>query len=741
MLFILQFITGKLATFWLVVLFELSCIPVASAASDHNPFPNVEFKVFSDFILQQFDHRVTLATVLTVLFSITSNPDLFGLHARQQHPKAPGEIMQSTSGWIKTLANTILQRLGDAAETLSSQEYKQDSKKSATTLAVKLDSLSKILGMHPYNARGIFLEKLKPINEDDISPVHIICPATAECETADCNSRALHKHTRDRDIPIVTLIKGSKIYDQALVLAGQCSQCQTIYYADHEHSSTSDDGKKLYLNSAKYLKIGQKIWVDRVFAGAVVNGVYSFHASTSAYAEFWNTSFWSTQNVKSRKISRRQVWHTFVQESVRQIAQVSNVNLELSDKLDINEVTQKAFDILGESGIIRCADEHACDECSRPYKDTADVIENDAEDPAALVGVDEHQNVPAFTGELDDDDSNEDAMSVDNSSDSSMETSKAPVQMVVMDGIVMGPKHCAFDNCTANLINYQNGVYCAEHFRNYGHLCHVVDCRNAKTSNSLACIQHQALWRSHVTRYGRSNLLGVQRLLRRSEHERLPWVPVVERAYQPHDQPAQESREQVKYHFTAPRFYCVETICAPCGVVIAWTKFAKSESPTNILNFLDSVYPDPSTCPDYVCIDKACQLLRHAVTSHRWSSWKESTRFIVDAYHYINHRTSDYLCRKYCNPAPLNGSAPNLVEVVEDKEGNPHYKRAFNTQACEQLNAWIGGFETLLKRMTTGNFNWLLHAMLFIHTQRIIQRLKEKATKMSTEDDSEEEMD
>jgi hypothetical protein len=218
-------------------------------------------------------------------------------------------------------------------------------------------------------------------------------------------------------------------------------------------------------------------------------------------------------------------------------------------------------------------------------------------------------------------------------------------------------------------------------------------------------------------------------------------VPAVEHAHQPHDQPVEESRQQVKYHFTAPRFYCVETICAPCGVVIAWTKFAKSESPTNILNFLDSVYPDASTCPDYICIDKACLLLRHAVTSHRWNSWKESTRFIVDAYHYINHRVDDYLCRKYCNPAPLDGSAPNLVEVVEDKEGNPHYKRAFNTQACEQLNAWIGGFETLLKRMTTGNFNWLLHAMLFIHTQRIIQKLKEKAAKMSTEDDSEEEMD
>jgi hypothetical protein len=43
-------------------------------------------------------------------------------------------------------------------------------------------------------------------------------------------------------------------------------------------------------------------------------------------------------------------------------------------------------------------------------------------------------------------------------------------------------------------------------------------------------------------------------------------------------------------------------------------------------------------------------------------------------------------------------------------------------QACEQLNAWLGGFEPILKRMTPGNFNWFLHTMLFYHTQRVIQK-------------------
>jgi hypothetical protein len=125
----------------------------------------------------------------------------------------------------------------------------------------------------------------------------------------------------------------------------------------------------------------------------------------------------------------------------------------------------------------------------------------------------------------------------------------------------------------------------------------------------------------------------------------------------------------------------VETITAPCGVVIAWTKFPKAESPTNILNWLESVFSTEESRPDYVCIDKACLVLRTAIANGSWERIsKKTTRFVVDSYHYINHRTTDYICRKWCNPAPLNGSAPNLVISAIDKNGQPYLKRAFNTQ-------------------------------------------------------------
>ena len=122
-----------------------------------------------------------------------------------------------------------------------------------------------------------------------------------------CNGQYFLLDTRDRDVPRVTLIKGAKTHDGVHVLSGKCTKCDTKYYADHE--SSKDPGvvaerRRFYLNSAKYLKVGQSLWVDRSFSGAVINATYSFHASSAAFAEFWNDSFWSIQETSSRKLSR-----------------------------------------------------------------------------------------------------------------------------------------------------------------------------------------------------------------------------------------------------------------------------------------------------------------------------------------------------------------------------------------------------------------------------------------------------
>ena len=68
--------------------------------------------------------------------------------------------------------------------------------------------------------------------------------------------------------------------------------------------------------------------------------------------------------------------------------------------------------------------------------------------------MDENQDVPA----LDDDvpraeTRNSPGPTEDDAMDVDVENEKGVVKMVVMDGIVMGPTHCAFDGCTGALAN------------------------------------------------------------------------------------------------------------------------------------------------------------------------------------------------------------------------------------------------------------------------------------------------
>ena len=245
-------------------------------------------------------------------------------------------------------------------------------------------------------------------------------------------------------------------------------------------------------------------------------------------------------------------------------------------------------------------------------------------------------------------------------------------------------KHCALEGCIKDLKNTRGGAFCEEHETEYGNKCRIRECTRERVENTLACCPHQAEWRKYKLDHSRASFLGVKRMIQRPE-ESNDWQPGLRRTVQRHDDDEDVIIPRNNY-FGAARFYCVETITAPCGVVIAWVKFDRSESPTNILNWLEKIYPTEESRPHYICIDKACQVLQTAIANGSWNRWKKTTRFIVDSYHYINHRTLDYLCRKWCNPGPLNSSAPNLVKVAYDKNGQPYFQRAFNTQVCMLFN-------------------------------------------------------
>jgi hypothetical protein len=82
-----------------------------------------------------------------------------------------------------------------------------------------------------------------------------------------------------------------------------------------------------------------------------------------------------------------------------------------------------------------------------------------------LVGVDENHNVPVLTGD-DTDLAIQDAVQARSDAENAMDidqipspSEETPVKMIVIDGTVMGPTHCAFDDCTQDLAKLRGDVY------------------------------------------------------------------------------------------------------------------------------------------------------------------------------------------------------------------------------------------------------------------------------------------
>ncbi|KAJ8703273.1 hypothetical protein PTI98_001910 [Pleurotus ostreatus] len=400
---------------WMVlsVLFLLGLLPCAAAAPLEDPFPNIRFADFAKVIKLTFGENISLATVLMLLFSITTNTDILNLHGQQRAVSSNNQVVTS---WMAAFVRAIKDKLqvdvsdvpGDSdddagagnvdsdsgssednmdasdnnsnsgsdedmdssgssssgssdtsvnAETvfdtlfLASDNHKSCSAKSQTTiLGKKIDSLCHSLDLYTHNDKRQLRRKLLPISTSSIRPIIIITPPVMGCSTAGCHGHGLTQYLRERDISKVTLLRGSECFEKVPVLAGRCPKCSTMFWADHE--SFIDDNRQLalYLPNAKYLKVGKQVWVDRIVSKAVMNANYSFHASTAAITEFWNYSFVQPSGA-SFTLTHRQVWKAFVLESIRLLAGFSNSTMIFMDNLKISELVAAAYLYLGDGGI------------------------------------------------------------------------------------------------------------------------------------------------------------------------------------------------------------------------------------------------------------------------------------------------------------------------------------------------------------------------------------------------------
>ena len=189
---------SSLLTIWIWMMM-LALIPVTYAMpAGESPFPDITFKEFSQFIGQHFSSKISLSTVLVILFSLTENPDLLNLHARQQYVQSEGENQVAISGWIKGLAHAIKKSIDQNQRKplkMKNVAKGMDEDQEITAFGNKLNVLAKLLDLHSYDEDGQLEDKLQPISHKLIQPVHVLCPKSMECETASCNSRSLLQST------------------------------------------------------------------------------------------------------------------------------------------------------------------------------------------------------------------------------------------------------------------------------------------------------------------------------------------------------------------------------------------------------------------------------------------------------------------------------------------------------------------------------------------------------------------
>ena len=132
-----------------------------------------------------------------------------------------GEKKQTMSGWMKALARALEERLGSNVKTLMKhKELPELLSDDALTnpIATKLDTMANVLKLMPvFSKSGKLKSKLATISQHEIAAVHIICPASMECEDINCKPFALAQDTHSWDIPKVTLIRYYNIQE------GSCS--------------------------------------------------------------------------------------------------------------------------------------------------------------------------------------------------------------------------------------------------------------------------------------------------------------------------------------------------------------------------------------------------------------------------------------------------------------------------------------------------------------------------------------
>ncbi|KAJ7885921.1 hypothetical protein B0H14DRAFT_3733487 [Mycena olivaceomarginata] len=673
-----------------------------------------------------FPPELAVQQALYVLGVIISLYPIARLHLNQMHE---ARRQSPLTGWMRSI-HTLLTRAF----------HEEENNVEAWTTGINLageysDYISRDLH-RLYTMLGLTDDTADPASFLFRPARHILCSPRLNCKFCPPMDRNLVPSLRRRSkgkAQRVWLLDSTFKWVSADLLVGHCATCKADYYPDMITQKAVAGGRKrtqVLEYEPEFLRVSkQGVWVHRDIARAQEKALQCFHSGWSNFAEWVN----NTTNDINVTFTTRQSQRLFTEHFSRRllVAHGKRESFSCEAHPTTKLLAQAVRNMIGENGgVVPGSMKHGCRDCThiKQFGDGDGEGGNMAQS-GEIVG---SQAGPA--GPMD-----PNALQLPANLPEVLPRQPQPgpgnpvgyTRMAVMDGKTLKHKKCALDDCQQPLFNFKNGRFCEGHL-DYQNKCGVIPCgRPTASPDSLTCDDeaHIGWYKQYDDRFHRLSFPGVQRVIRRqmgdletNDHEiRGPTLQVQLQALG--DTPG----GKVVHTFKARTIYCLQTVQWSCGVPVGWGKCYRSESTPQVLAFINKVWEGcPESRPSFMVYDKACELLRHIVTQDMQDLWLTSTKFIVDAWHYINHRTTDTLCRTRCNPAPTDGSQPDLVISEVDDNGVAHQTRAFNTETAEQLNSWLNGFESQLRQMTDINFDFFIHVLMMLYGETVEKRVVSK---------------
>ncbi|GAA6062613.1 hypothetical protein JCM10212_002207 [Sporobolomyces blumeae] len=612
-----------------------------------------------------------------------------------------------------------------------------------------------------------------------------------------------------------------------LVASHTCTneRCKAIHTSDHVEVRHRGRSVWIWEDEWSFLKVGEKVWVDREFVRLFDKLLLKQRVSPGGYAAVWNdlhsgdrdddaadsssegraaneegvedldnddTDSNPPDSTTPFRLKSAHVWRSFVISSTIKAASTSHERpLVTPVRISTDRLVRFANQFVFRSTVsgTHVLEEHECGICTRTRRERwkgGPATDEERERGVKWAG--------STQREL-----NQGGLVEDTVLDSSNKVSFA-----VCDGISIGHFLCAMPSCP-NPPEKQTRTrrFCPTHVARHD-LCGIVDCDRPRfsshhdassTTTNEACDQpnHQHRW----IEFSKRRKVVVERGFRRSEpvphnlndlegfRSDLEIKREASGDEEVGDEDDDESVGKVSTTMLEPRLTHtwslrraskLQLLVGSCGTPLAWTKFASSETPRLVLDFLADVHStlvedDKQTSnarfPSYIAYDRACDVLREA-TGSPWSTqpfssprknkerspsspsstpmrrvrsrpapnlrpppplplFLSNSRLIVTGFHQQGHHVEDDLCRYFCDSAPMDGQAPDLIvpfrreDEKYDRTSTRVFERALNTSAAEQLNSSLRGFTHLLQGMKSDNFDFVVECIL-----RDKKRTKEK---------------